>query len=196
MIFESIARFIYHRIRPMSIRSLVHRSRLKRCGSYLLIGRNVEIKGHRFITIGNNVVLHHGTSLNVHPLEDTCKLSIGNGVQIGKYNDYGCSNKILIEDKVITAPYVHITDRDHAYHDIMTPIMDQNPLSKGPVIIKRGCWIGYGVQIMSNVTIGEHSVIAAGSIVTKNIPPFSIAAGNPAKIIKKYNPESKKWEKI
>ena len=121
-----------------------------------------------FITLGNNVVLDHHVSLFVNPIGNEAQLIIGNGVQLGKYNDFGCSNKIVIEDKVITAPFVHITDRDHSYEDITIPIMDQKPNSKGQVTIKEGCWIGFGVQIMSGVTIGKQSVVAAGSIVTKS----------------------------
>lgn len=149
----------------------------------------------QFISIGNNVVIEHHTSLFVNPLKNSAQLIIGNGVQLGKYNDFGCSNKIVIEDNVITAPFVHITDRDHSYEDINTPIMHQAPNSKGAVIIKSGCWLGFGVQIMSGVTVGKQSVIAAGSIVTKDVPDYSIVGGNPAKIIKQYNQETRKWER-
>ena len=114
---------------------------------------------------------------------------------MGKYNDFGCSNKIIIGNDVITAPFVHITDRDHSYEDITVPIMYQSANSKGAVVIKDGTWLGFGVQIMSGVTIGKQSVIAAGSIVTKDIPDYCVAVGNPARVIKKYNLDTQKWEK-
>lgn len=56
--------------------------------------------------------------------------------------------------------------------------------------------VGFGVQVMPGVTIGRHCVIAAGSIVTKDIPDYCVAVGAPAKVVKKYNVETKKWEKI
>ena len=74
--------------------------------------------------------------------------------------------------------------------------MDQKPNSKGQVTIKEGCWIGFGVQIMSGVTIGKQSVVAAGSIVTKSIPDYSVAGGNPAKILKRFNFEKNQWERV
>lgn len=64
------------------------------------------------------------------------------------------------------------------------------------MFIGKESWLGYGVQVMPNVKIGKHCVIAAGSIVTRNIPDFSVAVGIPAKVIKKFNLESQKWKKI
>ena len=94
------------------------------------------------------------------------------------------------------APHVHVTDRNHTYEDISIPISRQPAVSDGPVLIGRETWLGYGVQVMPNVRIGRHCVIAAGSIVTKNIPDYSVAVGIPAKVIKKYNFETSQWEKI
>lgn len=139
--------------------------------------KHISLYNPQYITIGDNVIINNNTSLFINPIGSNAQLIIGNGVQLGKYTDIGCSNKIIIENDVITAPYVHITDRDHSYDDIHTPIMYQTANSKGPVIIKEGVWIGFGVQIMSGVTIGKQSVVAAGSIVTKDIPDYSVAAG-------------------
>ena len=75
------------------------------------------------------------------------------------------------------------------------PYMDQT-LSSQPVIIEDGCWIGEKVCIMPGVTIGRKSIIGAGSIVTKSIPGYCIAVGNPAKVIKKYNFKSHNWESV
>ena len=75
-----------------------------------------------------------------------------------------------------------------------TPYMDQK-LSAQDVKIGNGCWIGEKVSILSGVTIGEKCIIGAGSIVTKSIPSYSIAVGNPARIIKQYNFYTKRWER-
>lgn len=97
---------------------------------------------------------------------------------------------------MLFAGYVHITDHSHGYEDITQPILKQKLISKGPVIIEDDCWIGFGSEILSGVHIGKHSIIAAHAVVTKNVPAYSIVAGNPARIVKKYNFETKKWEKI
>lgn len=67
------------------------------------------------------------------------------------------------------------------------------PLETKPVTIGRNCWIGARVIILPGVTIGNFSIIGAGSVVTKDIPEYSIAVGNPAHVIKKWDPDSKAW---
>ena len=76
------------------------------------------------------------------------------------------------------------------------PIKKQQLISKGPVIIEDDCWLGFETEILSGVHIGKHSIVAARAVVTKNVPPYSIVAGNPARVIKQYNFETKQWEKI
>ena len=73
------------------------------------------------------------------------------------------------------------------------PYMDQD-LIVGDVVIKDGVWIGQNVCILPGVTIGEKAIVGAGSVVTKSIPDYCIAVGNPARVIKKYNFEKHKWE--
>lgn len=85
---------------------------------------------------------------------------------------------------VMFAEDVLITTGAHTYESKDIPIRSQKTISKD-VHIKRGCWIGTKVTILSGVTIGEGSIIGAGAVVTKDIPPYSIAAGVPAKVIKK-----------
>jgi acetyltransferase-like isoleucine patch superfamily enzyme len=84
---------------------------------------------------------------------------------------------------------------NHVYADVETPIYLQ-PVTTSTITIEDDCWIGANAVITAGVTIGKHSVIAGGAVVTKNIPPFSVAVGNPAKVIKQYNFETKTWEKV
>ena len=121
---------------------------------------------------------------------------IGDNCWIGIRNSFAAIERIEIGKNVLFAGYVHITDHSHGYEDITQPILKQKLISKGPVVIEDDCWIGFGSEILSGVHIGKHSIIAAHAVVTKNVPAYSIAAGNPARIVKKYNFETKKWEKI
>lgn len=85
--------------------------------------------------------------------------------------------------------YVTVTDNSHGHNDSLEEL-DTAPLlrpvySKGPVIIEDNVWIGDKAIILPNVTIGKGSIIGAGAVVTKDIPPYCIAVGNPAKVIRK-----------
>jgi acetyltransferase-like isoleucine patch superfamily enzyme len=92
---------------------------------------------------------------------------------------------ITIEDDVMLGSGVHIYINNHRFDMVGIPIIDQGVYPPKAVILKRGCWIGANAIILPGVTIGENSVIGAGSIVTKSIPSGVVAGGNPAKIIKK-----------
>lgn len=127
--------------------------------------------------------------------EVTPKLICGKNVKFGRHSIIGCSNIIILEDDVQLAPHCHITDRNHLYDDPETPIWRQPISMPGPTIIGSQSWLGFGVQVMPGVKIGRHCVIAAGSVVTRDIPDFCVAAGVPAKVIKRYNEGKGIWEK-
>ncbi|WP_312364794.1 DapH/DapD/GlmU-related protein [Sphingobacterium sp.] len=91
---------------------------------------------------------------------------------------------IVIEDDVMIGSGVHIYVNNHKFDDITIPIIDQGYYPDLPVILKKGCWIGANTIILPGVTIGENSVVGAGSVVTKSIPKNVVAVGNPAKVLK------------
>ena len=124
------------------------------------------------------------------------QIIIGNNCWIGIRNSFAAIDKVQIGNNVLFAGYVHITDHSHGYEDINEPITKQKLISKGPVIIEDDCWLGFGCEILSGVHIGKHSIVAARAVVTKDVPAYSIVAGNPARIVKKYNSETKQWEKV
>ena len=84
---------------------------------------------------------------------------------------------------------------NHVYEDINVPIADQHVYTS-LITIEDEVWIGANAVITAGVTIGKHSVVAAGSVVTKDVPPYSIVAGNPARLLKQYNKETGEWERI
>lgn len=156
------------------------------------------IKGPGFIKIGANSRMGYNSSITAimeHFGEKySPSMTIGEGTNIGSYNAIAVCNKIVIGNNVLFGPHIHINDHSHRYQDISKPIMYQPVFSKGPIIIEDESWIGFGSHILSGVTIGKHSVIGANSVVTKSIPPYSVAVGMPAKVIKQYNFETGKWE--
>ena len=99
----------------------------------------------------------------------------------------------LGKSNVLFAGFVHITDHSHGYEDINLSISKQPCISKGSVIIEDDCQLGFDCEILSGKHIGKHSIVAARAVVTKSVPPYFIVGGNPAKVIKQYSFETKKW---
>lgn len=133
-------------------------------------------------------------------IEDFSTINNGVGdVLIGHNTLIGMGNTIIgpitIGNNVIFAQNIVASALNHDYRDINTPILAQ-PIITDQIFVEDECWIAANVVITSGVRIGKHSVIAAGAVVTKSIPPFSIAVGNPAKVIKRFNFESGNWEKV
>jgi len=124
------------------------------------------------------------------------RLDIGDNVHIGRFSHIINCGNMKIGNNVVIAERVYISDNLHGFEDINMPIMQQFLKQPGPVIIEDEAWIGNGACILPNVTIGKHSIIGSNAVVTKNIPPYSVAAGVPAKVIKTYNLKTETWEKV
>lgn len=117
-------------------------------------------------------------------------ITIGHNVCFNYRCHVGAINKIIIGNNVLIGSQVLITDHSHGEltkEELLISPAKRKLYSKGPVIIGDDVWIGEGACILPNVTIGHNSVIGANSVVTHDIPPFSIVGGNPARIIRKYN---------
>lgn len=166
----------------------------------LSLGKDITFQNPECLHFGNKVVIgkysYFLPCTEYEGVKYTPSITIGDGTMIGIRNSFACIDKIEIGKNVLFAGYVHITDHSHGYQDIDVPIAKQRLISKGPVIIEDDCWLGFETEILSGVHIGKHSIVAARAVVTKDVPPYSIVAGNPAKIIKRYNQETKLWEKV
>lgn len=121
------------------------------------------------------------------------RISIGNRVTSTAGLQIGAMNDITIEDDVMFASNINITDGLHGYENANEPYKYQKMFRIAPIRIKRGCWIGQNVVVLPGVTIGEFSIIGANSVVTKSIPDRCIAVGAPAKVIKKWDNNIQKW---
>lgn len=150
-----------------------------------------EVSSMDNVHIGRNVVIAKGARFNVGK---KCHLYIGDGTWIGRYSQFGGTDYSLrIGKNVLIAERVYMSTCRHGYEDVTKPITEQGLVPKGDVRIEDDCWIGTGVCILPNVTIGKHSVIGANAVVIHDIPPYSVAVGNPARVVKKYDFERKQW---
>ena len=157
-------------------------------GKTLSIGRNVQINAFcsKAIEFGNNVTIKDQVIINSlgvlsHIGEG---LKIGNNVGISERTIIQVRGEIIIEDDVIIGPGCTFISENHKFDDPMLPIRIQGTNRIG-IKIRKGVWIGANVTVLDGVEIGYNSIIAAGSIVNKDIMPNSIYAGVPAKFIKK-----------
>ena len=190
---------------PLSIgkalRKLTYRSILGRIGSATVIHRGVEFIGAERIEIGNRVTLDRdvrlrnlgsrskiwigdkvfcdrGVDIKTH---QSGKIEIGEGTYIGPYTCLS-GDSIKIGKYCLIASHSGIYANNHIFADPTRYIQEQGASYQG-IVIEDDCWLGSGVKVVDGVTIGKGSVIGAGAVVTKNIPPYSIAVGVPAKVI-------------
>jgi acetyltransferase-like isoleucine patch superfamily enzyme len=131
--------------------------------------------------VGRQVVLSAGWGPNHVGLPDRV-LSIGDRCVIGRNSTIVAHRSIEIGDDVWTGHQVFITDGNHTFDDLETPIHTQL-IEERPIRIGAHSWIGHGVVILPGVTIGRHSVVGAGSVVTRDVPDFCVAVGAPARVV-------------
>lgn len=154
------------------------------------------LSGGKRILIGKKVYVRNNTWLAAEPLtgDDQCSLTIGDGTYIGRFCHFFATSKIEIGRKVLFADKVYVSDNLHGYEDIHLPVIDQPLKQLSAVIIEDGAWLGENVCVIG-AKIGKNSVVGANSVVTKDIPDYCIAVGSPARIIKRYDFDSKTWKK-
>ncbi|WP_406672103.1 acyltransferase, partial [Natronospira sp.] len=100
---------------------------------------------------------------------------------------------VTIEDDVMFASNVFLNDGSHGYQTATVPYKYQPIFRIAPIVVGRGSWIGQNVVIMPGVTIGEHAIIGANSVVTASVPPRCIAAGSPARVLKLWDERQERW---
>ena len=143
----------------------------------------------------DTTILSHSRIQNYsNKIADIEGIYIGNNCYLGFGLSLLNASKISIGNSVLMASNILISSENHGMDpESDVPYMEQD-LTARDVIIKDGAWIGQNVCILPGVTIGEKAIIGAGSIVTKSVPDYCIAVGNPARVIKKYNFSTHKWE--
>jgi acetyltransferase-like isoleucine patch superfamily enzyme len=152
------------------------------------------IYGEKYMHVGSNTIFadHVTLSVGMIPGQEMVSdpvLSIGDDCVIGRGNAIVSHFRIDIGDGVYTGMNVYITDQNHTYDDIDTPIGRQHPVDE-PVRIGSGSWIGSGAIILPGADIGEHVVVAANSVVRGTIPANSVVAGVPAKVVRQHDGEA------
>ncbi|MCC6081344.1 transferase [Bacillus thuringiensis] len=189
------------------LRGICKRIGLKACGKVLFIGKRVQIKNRNMVELGNSVTLEDGVQLDglskeglklgnnvkigsftiiscTGSLKNLGKgLSIGDNSGVGDFSFFGAAGGIKIGSNVIMGQNVRFHSENHNFDRIDIPIKEQGVTNKG-ITIGEDCWIGSGAVFLDGVEVGKGCVIGANTLVNKNIPAYSVAVGNPVKIVK------------
>lgn len=157
-------------------------------GKMVKIEANVIIQTYskRGITLSDKVTIGEGTKIrpsSYYGGELGEGLYMGNGSAVGVNSYLGCSGFIYIGDDVIIGPNFTAIAENHNFDNTQVAIKEQG-VKRAPITISNNVWIGCNVTILAGVEIGTGSVIAAGAVVTKSLPPGSLAAGIPARVIR------------
>ena len=156
----------------------------------LIMWRPNTIFNEQYIEIGEDTLIGPGVSLSagmvpgqecitspVVKIGDRCLIGKGSGI-VGHFS-------IEIGNDVWTGHHVYITDQNHGYEDVNRPISRQSQPERS-VVIGDETWLGYGTVVLPGVTIGKHVVVGANSVVTHDLPDYSVAVGAPARVIRQF----------
>lgn len=199
---------VWLRLSVWLIRGSFYRIFFKSSKGILLVGKRVTIRQPHRLIVGKSFIAQDNCEINclsqkgivfgdkvtvgsfaiIRPTnlyggEPGVGLRIGNNSNIGPYSYIGCSGYIDIGDNVMISPRVSIYSENHNFDDADVPMIDQG-VTRSFVKIEDDCWIAANALILAGVTVGRGAVVAAGSVVTKDVPPNCVVAGNPAKIVK------------
>ncbi len=196
----------------MILRGIRHKILLRESKGILFVGKKVKIREHKKIKLKGSATIEDGCFINALSKGG---ITIGNNFSLGRNSIIECTGvirelgeeliigenvgiaanafiamrgTITIGDNTIFGPGVSIHAENHNFSDLNKPIRKQGATRKG-VTIGKDCWIGSKAVILDGVNIGNHVIVAAGAVVTKDVPDYAIVGGVPAKIIKQRKEE-------
>lgn len=150
------------------------------------------------VSVGDRCRIKKGVEIYAKPWgenKDRITLKIGNGVSINEGSFINAHNYVEIGDGTLITKRILIADTKHNFTDISVTIKE-NPISlEAPIIIGKGCCIGFNSFISPGVTIGDHVFVGANSVVTGDLPAYCVAGGNPARVIRRYDFDERRWIK-
>lgn len=162
----------------------------------------IDIRGRNFIKVKKGFTTGVGCRIEAYPESNTSILFFGENFQMNDYVHITAREKVYIGNNVLLASKIYISDCSHGSYsgdiDDSSPdsIPHDRPLFSKPVVIEDNVWLGESVSILPGVTIGKGTIVGANSVVSKSLPPNVIAVGAPAKVIKKFNFDTQRWEKV
>lgn len=174
------------------IRAILYAPFFGKFGMPSYLGRPIFLKGIRHIFIGNKVRIFPNLRMET---QDCGTIHIEDDVVISQNVHITSAGQLEIGRSSLILANVFITNIDHDYTEIGVHVVKQKIIIK-ETKIGENCFIGMGAAIMAGTILGKQCIVGANSVVRGNFPDYCVIVGSPAKIIKKYNPETQIWEKI
>jgi|ERR1039458_3171148 acetyltransferase-like isoleucine patch superfamily enzyme len=166
-------------------------------GSGSVLYKPMMLSNPRFMHIGKNVTIRQGVRLEVIQSDtgNRPELQIGDNVNIEQNVHVVCHSRIVIGNDVSITGHCAIVDVTHPYDDVDDPVKigDRILTERSFVEIGDGSFLGFNAIVMPNARIGKHCVVGAHSLVTKDVPDYSVVAGNPARILRQYDAAKGEW---
>lgn len=177
------------------ITQLKLKRQFKKIGKNTIVFKPMQIDRPQSIEIEDNVFISESSWLMGNGNSGESSMIIQEGTVIGHFSHIIALSNVVIEKNVLLADKVFISDCTHNYEQIYCPIISQGVSILKPVSIGEGSWLGENVCVCG-ASIGKHCVVGANSVVTEDIPDYSVAVGSPAKVVKKYDFEIEQWVKV
>jgi acetyltransferase-like isoleucine patch superfamily enzyme len=175
------------------LRAILYRLFFKKLSFPSYIGKPIFLMGVHNISLGTRVRIYPMSRIEVHG--EGSEIIIEDNVGIGQNFHIISGGKLIIGTGTTIAPNVFINNMDNEYQEIGVPILEQKKIVK-ETRIGKNCFIGYGAVIQAGTILGEQCIIGAGAVVKGEFEDFTVIAGNPARVIKKYDKDSKEWKRI
>ena len=158
------------------------RTRVAGWGKKSRIQPPATLVGPGGMQVGDHVIIREYAWLNTRGRRSDGRpsLVIGSGTYIGRFAHINAWQQVVLEDNVLIADRVYISDADHNFGDRDQPIILQGDGFKGAILLCSGCWIGVGAVILPGVTVGRNAIVGANAVVTKDVPDHTIVGGIPA----------------
>ena len=198
-----IVLFLFKRLRLEALLSIpygwMYRLAFRRIGSGSFVSPFIQSIGLDCITLGSGSRISRNTrllALKSYGIQQfNPQISIGNNVSVGFGCTLSCVNRLDVGDDVTIGDNVYIADSHHDYSNPVLGVLNQ-PLLVGKISIGKGAWIGYGAFVSGDVSVGEHSVIGANSVVTRPVAAYTVVAGVPARPVKQFDRAAGCWVRI
>jgi len=170
------------------------------CGRDVSIQRPRRILNPACIRIGERTQIRRGALIEpilayagVHYAP---AIEIGSDVYIGPDLYLACIGRVVIGEGSVLSEHVFLNDSSHGFDPTAGLIMEQKLSSAGGISIGKHCFLGLRVAVLPGVILGDHCIVGVNSVVTHSFPAYSMIAGSPARLVKRYLPEEKRWVKV